>query len=67
MEETKGVPMLRWIRFLVAAVVVLALGIPATAESDEELPPGGTFVDDDGDVHEGYIEAIAADRITRWV
>jgi hypothetical protein len=24
------------------------------------LPPGGTFVDDDGNVHEGGIEAIAA-------
>lgn len=28
------------------------------------LPPGGTFVDDDGNVHEGSIEAIAAERIT---
>ena len=25
------------------------------------LPPGGTFVDDDGNLHEGNIEAIAAD------
>jgi len=29
------------------------------------LPPGGTFVDDDGSVHEGSIEAIAAEDITR--
>jgi hypothetical protein len=29
------------------------------------LPPGGTFVDDDGNVHEGGIEAIAAEGITR--
>lgn len=28
------------------------------------LPPGGTFVDDDGNVHEGSIEAIAAEMIT---
>ncbi len=28
------------------------------------LPPGGTFVDDDGNVHEGSIEAIAASGIT---
>ena len=29
------------------------------------LPPGGTFVDDDGNVHEGGIEAIAAEGITK--
>ncbi len=28
------------------------------------LAPGGTFVDDDGSVHEGGIEAIAAEGIT---
>jgi hypothetical protein len=28
------------------------------------LPPGGSFVDDDGNVHEGGIEAIAAEGIT---
>lgn len=28
------------------------------------LPPGGTFTDDDGNVHEGGIEAIAAEGIT---
>jgi hypothetical protein len=28
------------------------------------LPPGGTFTDDDGDVHEGSIEAIAVAGIT---
>lgn len=28
------------------------------------LPPGGTFIDDDGSVHEGGIEAIAAEDIT---
>ncbi|MDH5504939.1 MAG: S-layer homology domain-containing protein, partial [Acidimicrobiia bacterium] len=29
------------------------------------LPPGGSFVDDDGNVHEGSIEAIAAAGITK--
>lgn len=29
------------------------------------LPPGGTFIDDDGNVHEGSIEAIAAAGITQ--
>jgi hypothetical protein len=29
------------------------------------LPPGGTFVDDDGSVHEGNIEAIAAAGVTK--
>jgi hypothetical protein len=29
------------------------------------LPPGGTFVDDDGNAHEGAIEAIAAEDITK--
>lgn len=28
------------------------------------LPPGGTFVDDDGSVHEGSIEAISAEGLT---
>ena len=54
----------------VLAVAVLALGVigggaatmPAHAE---ELPPGGTFVDDDGNAHEGYIEAVVAEDITR--
>ncbi len=36
--------------------------IPAAAAS--ALPPGGTFVDDDSNIHEGYIEAIAAEGIT---
>lgn len=40
-------------------VSVLVTGIPAL------LPPGGSFVDDDGDTHEASIEAIAAANITR--
>jgi hypothetical protein len=40
---------------LVALTVTLALAV---------LPPGGSFIDDDGNVHEGGIEAIAAEGIT---
>lgn len=29
------------------------------------LPPGGTFTDDDGNIHEGNIEAIAAEGVTK--
>ncbi|HEX5696225.1 MAG TPA: N-acetylmuramoyl-L-alanine amidase [Acidimicrobiia bacterium] len=36
----------------------------ALAVSMTVLPPGGSFVDDDGNIHEGGIEAIAADGIT---
>ena len=42
--------------------MAVALLVPAVAAS--ALPPGGTFTDDDGNVHEGYIEAIAAAGIT---
>ncbi|MFP4555030.1 MAG: PQQ-dependent sugar dehydrogenase [Actinomycetota bacterium] len=41
------------------AVVTLPLGAAA------DLPPGGTFTDDDGNTHEGDIEAIAAEDITK--
>ncbi|HEY6628299.1 MAG TPA: peptidoglycan recognition family protein [Acidimicrobiia bacterium] len=40
---------------LIALTATLALAL---------LPPGGTFIDDDGNVHEGGIEAIAAEAIT---
>ena len=42
--------------FLAAGLMPPALG--------QTLPPGGTFVDDDGNLHEGAIEAIAASGIT---
>ena len=41
-------------------VAALALIVFASA-----LPPGGTFIDDDGNPHEGAIEAIAAIGVTR--
>ena len=46
-------------------LLVGVMAFTALAASAQELPPGGTFVDDDGNVHEGNIEAIAADGITR--
>ncbi|HLT97474.1 MAG TPA: S-layer homology domain-containing protein [Acidimicrobiia bacterium] len=45
----------------VAALVMTLGGIAYGAG----LPPGGSFLDDDGSVHEGFIEAIAAAGITR--
>lgn len=36
-----------------------------TLEVANGLPPGGTFTDDDGNIHEGNIEAIAAEGVTK--
>ncbi len=48
---------------LTALAVMFAIAAPvATAQ---ELPPGGTFVDDDGSVHEPAIEALVAAGITQ--
>ncbi len=41
----------------------LVVALPALATAD--LPPGGSFVDDNGNVHEGNIEAIKAAGITK--
>ena len=46
---------------VVAALVVTLMPLPSGAA----LPPGGTFTDDDGNFHEGAIEAIAAAGITK--
>jgi parallel beta-helix repeat protein len=51
---------MRRITLSVLVIGSLLTGIGAAAA----LPPGGTFVDDDGNVHEGYIEAIADAGIT---
>lgn len=51
----------RLIPTLVAVIAAAALTTPVPAQ---ELPPGGTFRDDDGSVHEPNIEAIAAAGIT---
>jgi parallel beta-helix repeat protein len=49
-------------RIILAVTIVgtMMTGIGAAAA----LPPGGTFTDDDGNTHEGYIEAIARAGIT---
>ena len=48
---------------LSVAVCLLALSVTAPA-TGQTLPPGGTFLDDDGNLHEGTIEAISAAGIT---
>jgi glucose/arabinose dehydrogenase len=45
-------------------VAILAVFLVAGTAAAAPLLPGGTFVDDNGNVHEGYIEAIAAEGIT---
>jgi hypothetical protein len=45
---------------VLAASVLMVVGIALAA-----LPPGGTFIDDNGNVHEANIEAIAAEGITK--
>lgn len=47
---------------LAASLIVLVAAVPALADG---LPPGGTFLDDDGAAEEGYIEAISAEGITQ--
>ena len=43
------------------ALVIMVGGLALAGD----LPPGGTFTDDDGNIHEGNIEAIAAAGITK--
>jgi len=43
----------------------IAVAVPTSAVAQAaELPPGGTFVDDNKSIHEGSIEAIAAIGVT---
>ena len=46
------------------AGVALAILLGGVAIAGD-LPPGGTFTDDNGNVHESSIEAIAAEGITK--
>ena len=46
---------------LLACLLLLMSPLPASAS---DLPPGGTFFDDDGTSEEGYIEAIKAAGVT---
>jgi hypothetical protein len=51
-----------------AGAILVALSLNAVgpvAAANAALPPGGTFVDDNGNVHEANIEAIAAAGITK--
>ncbi len=52
-------------RTISLSVVLIALVVGVASIAVAELPPGGTFSDDNGNIHEGYIEAIAAEGITR--
>lgn len=46
-------------------VLLVGLLVAALLPAGAQVEPGGAFIDDDGNVHEGYIEAIAAEGITR--
>lgn len=48
----------------ITAGVMLLVLFAGQASNAQSLPPGGTFVDEDLSVHEGYIEAIAAQGVT---
>ena len=48
---------------VVALLVTLVPAAPGSAQTGD-LPPGGTFWDDDGSAHEGMIEAIVSEGIT---
>jgi len=58
----------RWARTaaLLAALVTAAAAVlaPAPGVAAEDLPPGGTFSDDDGGPFEGWIEAVHAAGVT---
>ena len=48
-----------------AIALLMSLVVAPSPAAAGEPPPGGTFTDDDGNTHEGNIEAIAALEITR--
>jgi glucose/arabinose dehydrogenase len=50
---------------VVPPTLIVAALLTTVGAAGAELPPGGTFRDDDGNPHEGNIEAIAAADITR--
>ncbi|MEA3511554.1 MAG: hypothetical protein U9R51_08980 [Actinomycetota bacterium] len=52
-------------RTLWMLLVVAAVSLVAVAALALDLLPGGSFTDDNGNIHEGNIEAIAAEGITR--
>jgi hypothetical protein len=52
------------VRSLAAVLILGLLGLLASVPAQGQPPPGGTFIDDDGNIHEPAIEAIAAAAIT---
>ena len=48
-----------------AVFALLIVAVPAARTPAADLPPGGTFVDDNGSTQEPYIEAIFLDGITK--
>ncbi len=52
-------------RRILLAVLGVGLSAVMVGAALAALPPGGTFTDDDGNVHEPNIEAIAAESITK--
>lgn len=61
--DGKGCRM-RWRTTAVVLVTVAAVLPVAGAAVADHLPPGGTFVDDDGGPFEGWVEAVAAAGVT---
>lgn len=52
-------------RFLILpGLVLVAVAAIGVSSLSAELPPGGTFIDEDGSTHEGAIEAIVNEGIT---
>ncbi len=47
------------------ATAIAVFAFPAAAPAAEDLPPGGSFSDDNGIAEEGFIEAIAAIGVTK--
>jgi S-layer family protein len=62
----KRISMLRSRVFLAALPVAIVAAVLAASPTlaAEPTPPGGHFIDDDGNIHEGAIEAIRAEAIT---
>jgi glucose/arabinose dehydrogenase len=52
-------------RRLATLFVISGLVFSLASSVGAQVPPGGTFTDDDGNTHEGDIEAVAAAGITR--
>ena len=50
--------------FVVAAAIALVASTGDHPVGAQDLPPGGTFLDEDLNTHEGFIEAIAAIGVT---